>query len=917
MRVIGPSYGKAEASVARAAANTEELLVDIREIEQLDESRSAFMSWRTAARSALKHFVGYLHEPAKLDAERWKTSMQVDDKAMVVKALSRPGVHEPAVNRLLEELRSQTLKDLLGTPENSPLFDDNSSKQPFLVAAYTLDALAGAREAVLSPATALSYYAVIRELYYPTAPLWMVGGARAGAGGKPTAFTTSQCVRGILSVARMLDRTASYLGGLAEMQRAPATGLRAWDECDARRGALAFHTMLAGRAWNLAFAIKEPVPPLSVCTDLRPFEAAIRRDLIDGLTTSMHAFEKACDAVKRFRKAEKGSADSVERRHLIDLSAGAHAIAARALIEAKERATMARNVFPEHLPDREKTLTAQESIDFAANLRTLQKQFEQTASEVRKFIRPSIDYLSNVLDNQLSHATADAGSIAFEPFEMACAAATLGSAGKWQWRDDRLLRAARFLSAAITPEGFAIARPYHTGGGSYSQPSQPQILGAYAQILEHVADAELPLSVLQRIQRYFEKNETEIAGVGSAWRWAYAGPTWPHSPYHTAICATALDRFCRMLDRRINARVLRHFTTKTTKLPLQDLFYPDYGLVRILESNETSKRFPIAVALERMHAHVVGVKLEAPYDTPFYSAVLHGPPGTGKTTLMEALAVSANLPLVEVTPSDIVFGGTEAVERRADAVLRALSFLTDAVVLFDEFDPVLQSRGTQQGPQSIFTFLTTSMLPKLKRLYDSAKDRRVAFALATNIIRRLDPAAIRSGRFDAWIGVYPPDLLSRYGRLYIEVRRYIDDRNLAALPSDFTARFENAVVETHGTAMPEVGKRGWFTRPAGPPQPGSLFGYLFLGDEKLPPISRPSEEEKKEKTEEEENLWSTTERSELASIAGLEKGGGELGEEIREAIRSAFKTGNGMRPAGTEGLTRLQDVRPPGTGHQP
>lgn len=79
---------------------------------------------------------------------------------------------------------------------------------------------------------------------------------------------------------------------------------------------------------------------------------------------------------------------------------------------------------------------------------------------------------------------------------------------------------------------------------------------------------------------------------------------------------------------------------------------------------------------------------------------------------------------MEVTPSDIIVGGAEAIERRAKTVFEALSLLTRVVILFDEFDPVLWRRKPDKGvPISVFEFLTPGMLPKLKDLNRAAKKR--------------------------------------------------------------------------------------------------------------------------------------------------------------------------------------------------
>src|SRR5262249_1087653 len=151
-----------------------------------------------------------------------------------------------------------------------------------------------------------------------------------------------------------------------------------------------------------------------------------------------------------------------------------------------------------------------------------------------------------------------------------------------------------------------------------------------------------------------------------------------------------------------------------------------------------------------------------------FSLILYGPPGTGKSTLVEAVAKSAAVPLVEITPSDILVGGAEGVERRTRHVFQALSKLTHAVILFDEFDSILLDRAKRDPdeiPQSVIEFLTPGMLPKLKALNEASKEQRISFVLATNFVDRLDAAVTRGGRFDDRHGIYPPDVGSRLERL--------------------------------------------------------------------------------------------------------------------------------------------------------
>lgn len=133
------------------------------------------------------------------------------------------------------------------------------------------------------------------------------------------------------------------------------------------------------------------------------------------------------------------------------------------------------------------------------------------------------------------------------------------------------------------------------------------------------------------------------------------------------------------------------------------------------------------------------------------SAVLFGPPGTGKTTLAEALAGRMGWPFVEITPDMFLNEGLDMVSARADQVFRRMMELDRCVILLDEIDELVQKRG-QDAPQ-LSRFFTTTMLPRLSKLWTAGK---VLFFANTNNIEEVDPAIKRSGRFDAALFVLPP-----------------------------------------------------------------------------------------------------------------------------------------------------------------
>jgi hypothetical protein len=156
-----------------------------------------------------------------------------------------------------------------------------------------------------------------------------------------------------------------------------------------------------------------------------------------------------------------------------------------------------------------------------------------------------------------------------------------------------------------------------------------------------------------------------------------------------------------------------------------------------------------------------------PTRRPFakHSIILHGPPGTAKTSIARQIAADLKWPLKIITQSDFLKAGRDKIETEADHIFTACGFLKNVVVLFDELEELILSRdafardiGAKVQREGIGAdlesrLLTTSMLPKIHELRDR---RRIVFIFATNRLARIDHAATRLGRFDIIYGVdYP------------------------------------------------------------------------------------------------------------------------------------------------------------------
>jgi len=147
---------------------------------------------------------------------------------------------------------------------------------------------------------------------------------------------------------------------------------------------------------------------------------------------------------------------------------------------------------------------------------------------------------------------------------------------------------------------------------------------------------------------------------------------------------------------------------------------------------------------------------KVPWSEVSASALFYGPPGTGKTMLAEAMAGSAEAHLVATSYTDLQAAGHlgDYLKATAEVVKEAIKN-APSVIFFDELDSFGSRSASSGGSYSRYTAsVINDMLQQLTRL--NAAEGVIVLA-ATNFIENIDPAIIRSGRFDAKIAVPHPD----------------------------------------------------------------------------------------------------------------------------------------------------------------
>lgn len=143
-----------------------------------------------------------------------------------------------------------------------------------------------------------------------------------------------------------------------------------------------------------------------------------------------------------------------------------------------------------------------------------------------------------------------------------------------------------------------------------------------------------------------------------------------------------------------------------------------------------------------------------------YSAILFGPPGTAKTTVVSAIAKRLGWAFVAIDTSSFLADGLTNVARRISDVFDQLMRLEKVVILFDEIEEFVLDRSMPSLTMES-RLLTTAMLTKLA---DLRGRRKVAFFIATNRLTALDAAVTRPGRFDLQLFVGTPNLAARMSR---------------------------------------------------------------------------------------------------------------------------------------------------------
>lgn len=141
--------------------------------------------------------------------------------------------------------------------------------------------------------------------------------------------------------------------------------------------------------------------------------------------------------------------------------------------------------------------------------------------------------------------------------------------------------------------------------------------------------------------------------------------------------------------------------------------------------------------------------------------LLEGPPGNGKTLLARCFAGECGFNFLSLSGAEFNEKYVGVGAKRVREVFELATKSQPCIIFIDELDSIGAKRSTSDEGASIERFQTLNQLLVLMDGFDREKMKHVFIIGATNRKDMLDPALLRSGRFDKIVHVPHPDEATR------------------------------------------------------------------------------------------------------------------------------------------------------------
>ncbi|MGA7918858.1 MAG: AAA family ATPase [Candidatus Acidiferrales bacterium] len=192
------------------------------------------------------------------------------------------------------------------------------------------------------------------------------------------------------------------------------------------------------------------------------------------------------------------------------------------------------------------------------------------------------------------------------------------------------------------------------------------------------------------------------------------------------------------------------------------------------------------------HSHMRDEIYEQVGLAPPRGILLTGPSGTGKTAMARALSGEKQIPLIAIDGPQLYSKWLGESERALREVFKKARRAAPCILFFDTIDALAPKFGAEQFGSDVYQRILSQLLREIDNLRDV---KGVILLAATNRPERIEPALLRSGRFDYKIPFAKPDAADRAAIMRLCCKR-------VPLASDVD--FESFAAQTEGLTGADI-----------------------------------------------------------------------------------------------------------------
>jgi len=138
--------------------------------------------------------------------------------------------------------------------------------------------------------------------------------------------------------------------------------------------------------------------------------------------------------------------------------------------------------------------------------------------------------------------------------------------------------------------------------------------------------------------------------------------------------------------------------------------------------------------------------------------LLYGKPGTGKTLLAKAVANESGVNFISIKGPQLISRYVGESERGVRETFRTAKHAAPTILFFDEIDSIVPKRGSSSTDAHVTERVISQFLTEMDGIEEL---KGVVVLAATNRLDLVDPAMLRSGRFDIIFELPLPDEKTR------------------------------------------------------------------------------------------------------------------------------------------------------------